>query len=519
MALLLRSLARQELARSFYRDIVNENDFFYIYVGKTTDWSNEPEPEDPLDTEFYNGQTHRNMMFVKRVQPTDVVMMIRRVDWTQGVIYDQYDDNTDLSESDFYVLTSDMRVYKCLNNNNGVPSEHKPANEDVNNAFILPDGYVWKYMFTVEASDEIKFLTNDYIPVRKMAGVGMPLYDINGSLDAVNIVSGGSGYDANNVPEVIVHGDGQGGDITITGVSNGAISTVSFVPGTGYSFAYATLVDNGTGSGAELQIDLGNNPTSVIQENIEAAAVPGTVDRIVVTDVGENYSVGDVLVQVVGDGFGAEAVATVDAYGQIDEVRITNPGTGYTFAEITFNNILGAGSGATAHATVSPFYGHGSNPIKELYARNVCISVNLDNDTSDYFLNNDFRQIGVVKNVLTDADVNFIEDTGTTCYIVTVTDISNYSVDDEIWTNTGGRFIVAQIVEESNSIYLLPIIPMITTASILTNNTKTISDLTINSLTAPDVINTTGELLYIENRRQITRQQDQIEKVRTIINF
>jgi hypothetical protein len=520
VALLLRSLARQELARSFYRDIVNENDFFYIFVGKTTEWSNEPIEEEPLDTEFYNGTTHRNMMFVKRVQPTDVVLMARRIDWEQDTVYDQYEDDIDLSQSNFYVLTSDMRVYKCLNNNNGSPSQYKPSNEDVNNAFLLPDGYVWKYMFSVEASDEIKFLTVDYIPVRKMAGVGQPLYDINGELDQITIVNPGSGYDIGNVPQVIVHGDGNGATVTIDGVNEaGEITSVSFTGGSGYSFAYLTLVDNGTGSGAEFSVELGNNPTSVIQENIEAAAIPGTVDRIVLTAVGENYSIDDVLVQIVGDGTGAEAVAEVNAFGEISNVRITNQGTGYTFAEVYFNNILGLGTGAVAKATVSPYYGHGSNPIKELYATNVCVSVNLDNDTSDYFLNNDFRQVGIVKNVLKSNDANFTDDTGTTCYIIEVDDVSLYNVDDEIWTNTGGRFVVAQIVSELNKIYLLPIIPSISSTSILSNNTQTISDLTINSLTAPDVINTTGEILYIENRRQITRQQDQVEKVRTIINF
>jgi hypothetical protein len=521
VTILLRTLARNELARGFYRDIANENDFFYLFVGKTTEWPVVGTPETPLDTESYNGQTHRNMMFVKRVQSSDAVMMIRRIDWVAGTVYDHYDDVEDLSNKDFYVLTDDMRVYKCLNNNNNARSFHKPNSTDTTNAFTLPDGYVWKYMFKVEASDQLKFLTPDYIPVRKMAGVGVPLFDINGFIDSITVDAGGENYDPNNLPLVLVQGDGVGATAeAVVDPDTNVITDITVTnEGYGYTFARIVIVDNGTGTGAAATANLGNIPVSVVQEYIEAAAVPGTVDRITLTSGGVNYSSGDVLVTITGDGTGAEAVAYVNELGLIDRVDVTNPGSGYTFAEVSFNNILGFGEGATATATISPYYGHGANPVKELYAKTVCISVNLTNDTSDYFYNNDYRQLGIVKNVLNPSFVNFADDTGTTCYVIEVSDTSKYSNDDEITTNGGGKFIVAQVKTETNKVYLLPVIPVITSSSTLTNTTKSITGLTINSLTAPDVVNTTGEILYIENRLPINRQLDQIEKIRTIINF
>ena len=519
MALLLRTLARNELARSFYRDIVNENDFFYFFVGKTTEWPVVGTPEVPLDTEAYNGQTHRNMMFVKRIQASDAVMMIRRIDWAAGTVYDHYEDTDDLSTKNFYVLTDDMRVYKCLNNNNNSPSFNKPNSTDTTNPFLLPDGYVWKYMFKIEASDQLKFLTPDFIPVRKMAGVGVPLYDINGEIDDITVTSNGSGYDPEDLPTVLIHGDGVGAT-AIPVVTGDQITDITITnAGFGYSFAYIEIVDNGTGTGAETEVSLGNIPVSLVQESIEAAAVPGTVDRINLLEAGNNYSSGDVLVTITGDGSGAEAVAFVNEFGRIERVDVTNPGTGYTFAEVSFNNILGFGSGATATATISPYYGHGANPVKELYAKTVCLSVNLTNDTTDYFYNNDFRQLGIVKNPLTEELTNFRDDTGTTCYVIEVDDVTKYANDDSIWSDGGGRFIVAQIKETTNEIYLLPVIPIISVDSTLTNNTKSITGLTINSLTNPDVVNTTGEILYIENRLPINRQADQVEKIRTVINF
>jgi hypothetical protein len=182
-------------------------------------------------------------------------------------------------------------------------------------------------------------------------------------------------------------------------------------------------------------------------------------------------------------------------------------------------NSAPSATGATATATISPYYGHGANAVKELYAKTVCLSVNLTNDTSDYFYNNDFRQLGIVKNPLDDEMDNFRADTGTTCYVITVDDTTAYSNDDSISTDGGGRFIVAQIKEDTDEIYLLPVIPVITENSVLTNNRTSVTGLTINSLTEPDVINTTGEILYIENRLPINRQADQVEKIRTVINF
>jgi hypothetical protein len=333
------------------------------------------------------------------------------------------------------------------------------------------------------------------------------------------VTSGGTGYVSADLPTILIHGDGVGAT-AVPVVTDDEITDITITnQGYGYSFAYIEIVDNGTGEGATAEASLGSIPVSLVQESIEAAAVSGTVDRINLLETGQNYSPGDVLVTITGDGTGAEAVAFVNEFGRIEQVDVTNPGTGYTFAEVSFNNILGFGSGATATATVSPFYGHGANPVKELFAKTVCLSVNLTNDTTDYFFNNDYRQLGIVKNPLNDEMANFMADTGTTCYVVTVDDTAVYSNDDSISTDGGGRFIVAQIKEATNEVYLLPVIPVITEASVLTNNRTSVTGLTINSLTEPDVINTTGEILYIENRLPINRQADQVEKIRTVINF
>ena len=58
----------------------------------------------------------------------------------------------------------------------------------------------------------------------------------------------------------------------------------------------------------------------------------------------------DATVTITGDGTGATAEAIVGAGGAVTGITITDPGSGYTFANV---DITGAGSGASASATVT----------------------------------------------------------------------------------------------------------------------------------------------------------------------
>jgi hypothetical protein len=130
MPLLLRSQGRQEIARSVYRDIYNENDYYYFFVSRTLEWTDEETPEQPVDSVSYANTSHRNTLFVKRIQASDAVLMTPRHNWTLGTVYDQYDDaygQTDangdpivpytgvssLTTALFYVITDEYNVYKC----------------------------------------------------------------------------------------------------------------------------------------------------------------------------------------------------------------------------------------------------------------------------------------------------------------------------------------------------------------------------------------------------------------------
>ena len=73
-------------------------------------------------------------------------------------------ETTNLYDSTFYFRTSDNRVYLVLDNNGGTAySGSEPTSES--NTPFASGGYVLKYMYTISASDQVKFLTTDFMPV------------------------------------------------------------------------------------------------------------------------------------------------------------------------------------------------------------------------------------------------------------------------------------------------------------------------------------------------------------------
>ena len=528
MALVLRRLGRVELARTFHRDVRNRNDYFHFAVGRTEAWIDETSPEIPIDNDSYVSKFRRSMMFTQQIDSADVCLLAKRVNWATGTVYDEYDDNisssnqsftgaSNLADALFFVVTDEFKVYKCISNNNNGQSTVKPTSTGTS-VFELADNYNWKFMFQISASDQNKFLDADFIPVRKLTG--NPTHDVTGEVDSITITAGGTGY--TSVPTVVIQGDGDGLAAGTATISGGAVTGVTITAsGSGYSFAFISF-SGGGGSGAAGSVNLGDaDALPALQSAVEGAAVSGTLDRVIVTTAGQDYAENDVQVTVTGDGTGAEASAKVNAAtGAITSVRVTNPGSGYSYAEIAIVNTSAPGTGATARAIVSPQGGHGSNAPRELFANNLGVTVSFaDNDNRDLILGNDFRQIALIKNIKTPAGVVYTTNTATACHIINVASVASYAVDDIITTDDGGSFTVIQIDSDNKNIYLTSTIPLITTNSVLTNTTQNISNLSINSITEPEVDNATGEVIYLDNRSPVIRSADQVEQIKALIRF
>lgn len=534
MSLLLRQAARVENARSFFRDIHNENDFFYMFASRAKPWTDDTSPDLPRDSQFYQTTYRHDMLFLKRINASDAVQLSKRYDWVSGTIYDEYDDEyasnhpsysgaVNLADAKFYVITDEFNVYKCLDNNNNATSTIKPTSTGTD-TFVLDDGYTWKFMFQVGSADRTKFLTNDFIPVRKASGAGNPAFDVNGEIDAITVTAGGSGY--TSAPTVVIEGDGTGAVATAT-LTAGAVTSITITnAGRGYSFAFIKLTGGG-GSGATATASLGSTETPSLQSAVEAAAVSGTLDRIEITSGGVDYVDGDITVVVKGDGTGAAASATVNSAGTVTSVSVTDPGSGYTFVELSITQSVGSGTGCVLRPVVSPFSGHGGNPPRELFAKNVGLTVSFTSDDADIITGNEFRQVGIIKNIHNFAETaSYTANIGTPCHVATAnsTNIAKFNLDDTVTTDDGGEFTVIQILDTDNdgtneTVYLLEKFPGISASSTISNTTTGQTGINITGITNPEVSNHSGEILYIDNRRPITRDENQVETLKVIFNF
>jgi len=538
VAILLTKAGRVALARAFFADITNSHSYFSFTLGKTTAWPDEEAPENPLDSIRYVNNFRNNIMLTQTISSAEICHLIPRIDWVSGSIYDSYNDNytptntsasgaSSLAEARFYVITDEFKVYKCIDNNADAPSTVKPTSTSTNTV-ILSDGYSWKFMFQVSASDQTKFLDSSHIPVRKLT-TGGGYGDVNGEIDSITVTAGGAGYDSLDPPTVNILGDGDGLATATATVVGGVVTAINVVnPGSGYSFANVSFSGEGGGTGAKANVLLGDtDPNPGLQSAVENSAIAGSLDRIEILSGGQDYTPGDVTVTITGDGMGAEANAIIAAgSGTITGVNITSGGTGYTFADITFTQNVVIGTGASARSIISPIDGHGSNPVKELFSTTVGITMSFDDNTNeDLFLNNDFRQIGLIKNIgqYEIPSSPYTLKTGSALFVLDVDSAASYAVDDIILTDDSGKFRVIQIRYDDTTskykVHLQPILPYITNNSTLINDTKNITGLSINSVAVPEVKISTGDVVYIENRPTITRSVDQVETIKALVNF
>ena len=246
-----------------FREQVSEADptNLYITIGKNTPWANgDSYPNTAVESINDQNAVWKNMIGGRKITGNDIALVTKRFNWTANTVYTQYDDraNNLLNDStQFYVLTDDYNVYKCLFNNNGANSTQKPTYTTFNNISTEADGYIWKYMYTLNTNDRRRFLTDEWMPVKKLTTDdaspqwGVQSAAVDGSMEIILVEDGGSNYSNTSNASVIIYGDGSGATATaylnlVSRVVDNVIVTSS---GTGYTFANVTVTgSSGTGA-------------------------------------------------------------------------------------------------------------------------------------------------------------------------------------------------------------------------------------------------------------------------------
>ena len=407
MTAILCPLMHNTIAESFYNSIVSKSSKYYYYLGRTLPYPNivngVEEVETPLSTYNYELAARRNMVYAKQMTPDDICFVVPRINWTVGITYDCYDDNysttnpassgaISLDTAKFYVLTSAMNVYICLDNNydavsNVMPTGYSPS------PFITADGYKWKFVMIIPVGLQIKFLTSVYMPIS--TSINSIFYN-NGALDTIIVEEGGTGYTPNSVATISVNSDVIAAVNIVVGITYqiNSIGTTDFklvgaksntvglaftathvgigtgtVTGTGAiieplissvdgSIHNINIVSSGSGYGAGTTLTINGKGKGVFNNNKTAILTPvidafGSIVYVVIQDPGTKYNDNYTTLVVQSEtGTGAEVSAIIKG-GQIVDVVIDNPGTGYRTANLTaFGNSIPNGD-IPARFTVS----------------------------------------------------------------------------------------------------------------------------------------------------------------------
>ena len=242
--------------------------------GRTNNEGTDVAPLTPADNLNAQHFPFDDLMAAKKISASDVTFAVPRRNWTTGTTYDIYRHDygeyatgtttaitanggaSTLHDSAFYVLTTARNVYKCLDNDGNTASTVEPTGTSTT-VLTTADGYKWKYMYTLTASQQANFLSTDFMAVATDSTVSSAAVD--GAIDVIKIKSAGSGGTNGTHTGIAIRGDGTGGVCSVT-VAGGVVTAVTVTTaGTGYTFgtvSNAQIVAAGATSlsGAELDV-------------------------------------------------------------------------------------------------------------------------------------------------------------------------------------------------------------------------------------------------------------------------
>lgn len=517
MAAIITDQLRILNAKNFVSLASSDANSFYSFVGlpNPTDISSTwdtspPSPKDSFDEENNYWDT---MIALKKIIPSDVRQVVRKIEWTSGVTYDMYrhdinrtnlskpSNSTNLYNANFYVMNSDYRVYICLQNGtdpenpNGRPSLDEPTFTDLEpkEAGTSGDGYIWKYLYTIKPSDIVKFDTINFMPVPKDWSTSSQVADVrnnaatSGQIKVIIVTNRGVGVGTANrtYSNVPITGDGTGARATIVVNNDSKVESITVSNGgSGYTYGTVDLVNGGVptgtttprfdviippqgGHGADIYRELGAYRVLVYSRIENDNEDPDFITGNQIARVGlvENPK-----------AYGSTSVLTKSKASAVSALKLV--GTGYSTATFTADSVITqtVGTGATAVGRVVS-YNQTTGVLKYWQDRSVA-GFNTDgsrNTSSIYgYKLNTFTSspTGIGTVLISGGSVNLNIDTAFTGSSVTINN-RNY--------NLGQSFT--------------------------------------NGVANPEVQKYSGNIIYVDNRPSITRSQNQKEDIKVVLQF
>ena len=461
-------------------------------------YATEDAPPAPIDNQIEKAAVYDDIIAAKRITSTFARLVAPRYNWSLSTNpkFDMYRPNysptpggggaigvqtalgsSALSGSKYYVMNSNYEVFKCLYNGQtpanptGINATYEPKTSPTagqgtyaNGLFTeSATGYIWKYMYTLSTADVIAFLSSDFLPMGTYAGPAA----VDGAIHIAVIKDGGANMPTNGTVYVPVDGDGSNAIVKITTSAGGAISSAEmYAAGTGYTYGNVRLVN-------------GN----------------------IYTDTG-----------------------------------LTNAAT------------IAANATGAIEVIMSPEGGHGADLAAEFFAKRVMTNIRLTyaEGSGDFPVDNDFRRIGIIQDpynygTTTVASASTLRGTAA----LKLTGSGDYTIDEEITQTVSGGTAKGRVVSWDSTNGILKYFQ---SPDLHTHNGKVLAfDHATNNVTGatsstarpidgnqdtaladisftdgkanPEIAPNSGDIVYIENRRQITRAADQIEDIKLVIEF
>ena len=513
----------------------------YVMVGRSLAWANTANGDllddvtisDPYDTTTYKYNAQKDGLLLKRITSNDIQPVIPRVDWVANTVYVAYDQTANL-----FIKTAETRVSGGTVNVSLSLANTVNANS-INLAAATPALSAGSIIRIDEETKEVvrinavgDFLTVNTVFTTAHTTANLFKLDIsqtqysnkfyvrNSSDQVFKCLFNNNGAQSNTMPEITI-----GGDLP----ENPYIETVD-----GYKWKYMYSIPTGLKNKFFTDKYMPVIRDTIVFDN----AKNGRIDIIKIINGGSGYYAGSSVnnysvVNVTGDGTLANVSVDV-VNGVIVDINILNGGNNYTTATVTVADPLQQAIGNTANlqAVISPQYGHGFDPQRELGGSSVMVSLDFDGDVEGNLpVQSDgtdlIRQICIAK------DVQYANGTfGTASYFPMYTQIitSNPPVDfvHNETVYVGASFAtstfsakVAHFDNNTNTLYVNNIVGDI---SDIENETIYQKDspssfAKVFNLIQPSINIFSGEILFIENRAKITRNADQTESTKFVVEF
>ena len=306
------------------------------------------------------------------------------------------------------------------------------------------------------------------------------------------------------------------------GIEEGVDLLDTFTTADGYTwkflFALSTTRINQFLSSNYIPVEhIETTPSDAFQQqqlDVQNGSIGGQVISAIVESAGSGYTVAP-SVTVVGNGTGATAVATINT-GGLRKITMTNYGQGYDYASFIIEG------NAKARAIVTSSEGLGANPINDLKTSSMLFTIKPNGtENGTFVVENSFRQIGLLENLTLVGSTDVYNGVSAKVLNTITLDVDGgFSAGNKITGDVTGAVAFIDDVQDN----IIHYHQNESTGFVKFINSETVSEI---GGTGSGIISSTvslhtvdrysGEVLYIENRARIIRDQEQQEDIKIVI--